>query len=333
MCLEANQALRKLTESIAILHTQVSASTWSSKAHPSAAATSCPPHGPTAAVVDRVSSHDIDLLLSTVLKFFTDLKLRHKTSSTTLVSTPVVRVEELGQHICNIFGHKMYKKVMSSSRFKTLKKFLAAHPSHFTLHYPDSREVAVSCCEEGSGGSDGVDCAVQAEDNNNTTIVTDGRKDCLYEDIDDEVVAVAVAAATIGTTAIVAAPALRTTEEELQDILKLYRHCSLDHLPTVEYTAGDIFAVDWWSEANVVYAASLLFTVEMMEELSRKVSLMRSGAYVITLKPLIDLEKTEQHQLDGADSIAVKTRFELLSDSFYKMSWQMAKVYIYRIIN
>ena len=57
--------------------------------------------------------------------------------------------------------------------------------------------------------------------------------------------------------------------------------------PEIVFETGDIFEVVWWTEADVAYAASLLFSDAMMLKLTEKVLLMKAGAWFITLKPLV----------------------------------------------
>lgn len=84
---------------------------------------------------------------------------------------------------------------------------------------------------------------------------------------------------------------------------------------------GDIFQIDWFLEASVVYCASLLFSESMLDNLHALCLEMRPGAVFISLRPFPKI-------MPGC------TRYlELISDSFYRMSWQMAKVYIYQIRN
>ena len=93
-------------------------------------------------------------------------------------------------------------------------------------------------------------------------------------------------------------------------------------LPSISFHCGDMFEYDWWTSADVVYAASLLFSESMMERLTEQASRMRPGGWVISLKPLlVDMDPS---RLSG--------RIELKAESFYKMSWQMAKVYLYQIV-
>ena len=91
-------------------------------------------------------------------------------------------------------------------------------------------------------------------------------------------------------------------------------------LPDIEIIEGDIFEHFWHDDADVVYAASLLFTDCMMEKLTEQVLKMKKGSWMISLKPL-KLSHIHDRKI-------------LLRDrSFHKMSWQMAEVYTYQIIS
>jgi hypothetical protein len=92
-------------------------------------------------------------------------------------------------------------------------------------------------------------------------------------------------------------------------------------MPEISFIEGDIFAsIQWWEDADVIYAASLLFTEDMMTHLTSLLAKTKSGSWIITLKPL--LFEDVGGELDDF--------FNLKNESFYRMSWQMAKVYIYQ---
>ena len=93
----------------------------------------------------------------------------------------------------------------------------------------------------------------------------------------------------------------------------------LKPIPEIIFINKSIFDENWFIEADVAYAASLLFTSSMMNELLQQVLKMKKGSFFITLKELI-LNENE------------KLLIQLKSDSFFKMSWQMARVFIYLII-
>jgi SAM-dependent methyltransferase len=97
-----------------------------------------------------------------------------------------------------------------------------------------------------------------------------------------------------------------------------------DRLPEIELFNDDIFCYPWWETADIIYVASLLFSDKMMEELSFLVVKMKKNSFFVTLKPLIMIEKREE-------GITVN-EFQLIHESFFKMSWQMAKVYMYKVV-
>jgi hypothetical protein len=90
-------------------------------------------------------------------------------------------------------------------------------------------------------------------------------------------------------------------------------------LPKIEFTQGSIFDHDWFEDADVAYAASLLFTDRMMLLLTEQVMKMKKGSWLISLKPLCLMTSERQN------------RIVLRERSFHKMSWQMAEVFIYQI--
>lgn len=101
-------------------------------------------------------------------------------------------------------------------------------------------------------------------------------------------------------------------------------------LAAIEFTCGDIFEIDWWSVASVVYCASLLFTDDMMERLSLLVCKMNTRSWFVSLKPLAQDIDSLLLRVDDA-AVLYPRRYTLFHESFFKMSWQMAKVYIYQI--
>lgn len=90
-------------------------------------------------------------------------------------------------------------------------------------------------------------------------------------------------------------------------------------LPEIEFIQGSIFDHEWYKDADVAYAASLLFTDHMMFLLTEQVFKMKKGSWLISLKPLCLITPES------------KNRIVLREQSFHRMSWQMAEVYIYQI--
>lgn len=86
--------------------------------------------------------------------------------------------------------------------------------------------------------------------------------------------------------------------------------------------------------------ASLLFDDSMMVLLSRRIQKLRKGARVISLKPIPTLESsgeipgqrsTIEDERDGEEGAATERHrgLELMHEGVFRMSWQMARVYIY----
>jgi hypothetical protein len=120
------------------------------------------------------------------------------------------------------------------------------------------------------------------------------------------------------------------------DVSNDERHCSEfrldkdvqlfynDRLPEIEFVNGDVFCYPWWETADIVYVASLLFSDKMMEDLSFLVLRMKKNSVFVTLKPLITTE--------NATTTTTTREFQLVHESFFRMSWQMAKVYMYKVV-
>lgn len=94
-------------------------------------------------------------------------------------------------------------------------------------------------------------------------------------------------------------------------------------------------------DAGVVYVASLLFDEDMMARLSKSVRKLQPGARVISLRPIpavrpsgsksnVELAggNTASGLLDGSGGQAAAV-LRLLFEGVFRMSWQMARVYIY----
>jgi len=115
-------------------------------------------------------------------------------------------------------------------------------------------------------------------------------------------------------------------------------------LPDITFTHGNIFEIPWWEEANVIYVASLLFSESMMVELTKLALKIKLGSWFVSLQPLRleEIALKEQQDENGDDYFSSssssnssatvrKNKLILCSESFYKMSWNMAKVYIYQM--
>lgn len=100
-------------------------------------------------------------------------------------------------------------------------------------------------------------------------------------------------------------------------------------------------------DAGVVYVASLLFDESMMALLAQRVQRLRPGARIISLKPIPIPESSReltsppdvgvregdegvrQDSKRDSESAGVDPGLRLLHEGVFRMSWQMARVYIY----
>ncbi|CAN0387206.1 unnamed protein product, partial [Ectocarpus sp. 8 AP-2014] len=119
-----------------------------------------------------------------------------------------------------------------------------------------------------------------------------------------------------------------------------------ESLAGVELICGDVFE-EAWDDAGVVHVASLLFDESMMALLAQRVQRLRPGARIISLKPIPapessreltsppDAEVREgdegvrQDSNRDSEAVGVDPGLRLLHEGVFRMSWQMARVYIY----
>ena len=105
-------------------------------------------------------------------------------------------------------------------------------------------------------------------------------------------------------------------EAEQQQEQQQQRKLALPFTPTclklseIELCHGDLRQEDW-SQADIVYVASLLFPDELMLELTDRLTKLRPGSRILTLK-----------KLDNPELV-------LVHEAYYRMSWERAKVYLY----
>ena len=137
------------------------------------------------------------------------------------------------------------------------------------------------------------------------------------------------------------------TEDQLRQLCQSFDFQSyMLPLPELSFTLGSIFDINWWSTADVVYVASLLFSDDMVYRLCECVSRMRKGSWVISLRPLSlpSLPTHIEHTVDMICTAEVSlhtlgigessnggrdkeegppVRLELRADSWFKFSWQV----------
>lgn len=197
-------------------------------------------------------------------------------------------------------GHKVFKVAVKVH--KTFAKYLKEKTNLFTLS-EDGKHVALRASEAAS------------ENSEQETVEEQQQNTCTPEE-----------GANVPTNAMQDAANSTAATTPAEDNSPFHLSMSdvklLSPFPNIRIHNGDMFAQDWWKDADVVYAASLLFSETMMQTLTIQVSWMKSGAWMVSLKPLL-LER-------NADQL--KSPIVLRSESFYKMSWQMAKVYIYQVV-
>ena len=244
---------------------------------------------------DRDSQEDVsDILLSLVLDALSKFPQQED-----------FNIEEVAALIVKRVGHKEYKKILKG-RYKNFKKFLSSYPDRFTL----VNENAFSCCS--------------FADTHNVlyTNTDDSRTNDLVEN-GDENQAQNAKTNNEGTD-------FKVTAASVIDVLQRSKgeHHLKEELPAIKFDIGDIFERDWWSEADVAYCSSLLFSENMIRKLSALVRCMKPGSHFISLKPLSMDEGSIPHDKEKKKK---KVDFVLISDSFYKMSWDMTRVYIYQI--
>jgi SAM-dependent methyltransferase len=212
-------------------------------------------------------------------------------------------------------GHKVFKACMKE--LKSFSRYLKSHPTVYNLS-DDGKTV--SLLHSDSISKDASREGVQLED------IDNGFEELeISEERDaptDLAHSASAAAPSASSPTVAAAPSALTPHATAQDTLTHDEVALITPLPAITFHCGDMFAYDWWTSADVVYAASLLFSDAMMETLTLQASRLRPGAWVVSLKPLL-LSLCAPH---------MERRIELRTEGWYKMSWQMAKVYIYQVV-
>ncbi|CAM9160519.1 unnamed protein product [Sphacelaria rigidula] len=114
-------------------------------------------------------------------------------------------------------------------------------------------------------------------------------------------------------------------------------------LDRVQIYCGDIFQ-EPWHDAGVVYAASLLFDDATMARLCALSKKLKQGARIISLRPIPSSSNDGNYGVDSMEGIDCRAGIgdavgrlaapmppvlRLLHEGVFKMSWNMARVYIY----
>ena len=207
-------------------------------------------------------------------------------------------IDMISNRVCQSLGHKLYKA--SIKPHKTFQRFLLHYPSVFRC----ADNIILLVRDETNLSSS----AVQVCDDSNADMCDKTAAMDVQEDEDSS--------------------RDRSRTEAIRQVLRdAVKKKTMTYLPAVEVLSGDMFSFDWWRYADVVYAASLLFTDSMMLLLSQQARRLKVGSWIITLKPLLldrdyieDSAAEEHHQ----PSILI-----LRYNEYFKMSWRMADVYFY----
>lgn len=211
--------------------------------------------------------------------------LRHALHILSSSEEKEMRVDKLATLICTNIGSKKYKLLLRP--YRTFQRFLFQNMDYFTIRPSDVINIDII-------SSKGLLLSSPSEADEN-----------------DEF------AQSVSTRPATADISLTKLLDEQK--LKLFSPRA-----DIEFINGDIFEEPWWEYADIAYAASLLFSDEMIYSLSVLAAKMKTGSHIISLKPLYLSSST----VDGDKS---ENRLALISESFFKMSWQMAKVYVYRV--
>lgn len=257
--------------------------------------------------------------------------------------TAVFDIEVVVAALIKLIGHKEYKKMLKG-KYKTFKRFIVSHPERFLLINENTFTVTTRPKSPSSfvDSHTSEDCRLLHQDGDHEEEVN-GHEECAadkssrVEDVSDDLMQHASLSDNINhndNTVLHVDMACSPTfspEDEVMRIMQQSaggRRLLQEGLPALQLDTGDIFELDWWSDAAVVYCASLLFSDHMMVRLGERVAMMRPGASFISLRPL----PLQASGGEGSTALATAPkRVVLVSDSFYKMSWHMARVYIYHI--
>ena len=184
---------------------------------------------------------------------------------------------DLANLLCQRLGAKVFRAAVKTSR--SFRDWLGSHPELFRTHWVEGKLLVSSVPPHPETGS------------SKSASETDDIR------------------ASVEST-----PKETLIQFELMSSIA-YRHL-VATLPLIEFDVGDFLhpGATWYEDADCAYAASLLFSDEIMGQLQMLVERMKPGSVFISLRPL---------ETTG--------RLLLVSDSFYQMSWQKSRVYIYSV--
>ena len=246
------------------------------------------------------------------------------------------------QVICNELtkqlGSKLYR--LSIQPFRKFSKFLESNAEVFAVTGDDEvRNVTDKCVKEQYAAVEAVIPGGHAgELSRDTEGSQSHNNDLEFDSIDnsslycaessndcDDITATATTITSSNNSHDV--DLNKSCEESIRSVVSIIRDKrtpgileALTPLPEIEFLFENIFNYPWYDDAYVVYAASLLFSDDMMRQLTDQALKMKQGSWIISLKPLL---------LTASESLS---KLVLREKSFHKMSWQMAEVFIYQTI-
>lgn len=244
-----------------------------------------------------------------------------------------VAMDYFANHLTKRLGHKVYKVAMKEH--KSLSRYVSSRPALFALS-ADSKTIQLAAQNEGPAVE-----IVKIESNiaNYDVSDQDEGSGVIYRLPDADVEGSSLQKSTLpaqlqdreNVTNEIVLNSENSSEICVEDTrnfvatgniqLTIAERALLNPIADITFHCGDMFQYDW-SNADVVYAASLLFSTPMMEQLTIQASSLKPGSWIISLKPLL-LEECAAY---------MRHMIELRTSEWFKMSWQMAKVFIYQVL-
>lgn len=241
-------------------------------------------------------------------------------------SNGVCSLEFIGNELTKQLGHKIYK--LSVHAFGKFSRFIEKYNQHFLLESDGAVSLVVG--QPISDRSKSENCNSETDHENNSLslcnpdiILCDISSDTFEEDIRENSLSPNNETNGVVTEEILLDEKLGKQNNKLTALKAALTSFpgsfeALFPLPEIQLIQGNIFEVKWYEDADVVYVSSLLFSDEMIKNLTAQVLKMKKGSWLISLKAL-------EIPSNCNDKIVLRQK------SFYKMSWEMAEVYIYQL--
>lgn len=290
---------------------------------PSAGAANATLTSAATATVKRVKSVEVpaeEAIIDAIISLFNSSSSKSEASGTASASSSLP-ADWLASKVCDHVGHKAFKAFVK--KHKNFSNFVKVYCADVLVIEGKAISLVRSAPTNGGGGSgegEGVvadisyaDDPKTHDDANNIDITT---SEVAH---DDENIDADAYDGSDGAC-------------RLEDVAEMAADRSVfTHVPDIRFDVGDIYLIPWWESASVVYVASLLFSNDMMERLTDLALRLQPGSVVVSLKAFPRTRPDSASWCDTEGESANKGRpyLRLVSDSFYRMSWQMAQVLIY----